>query len=181
MRKDSAAMKNIRLMYVGLHLDMNATTAKTKLILSLYRNIVWASFHRARNLYESADEIFGAKLSTALAFLSDFAPIKERQAFEIKVASLFDTKTFVDLIDEAMIRLYDYHSNGKLYHRIISKNYLTAFSYTEIEILEDINLERSTYYDRKKEAVALFGLALWGYSIPKYQELIYKESQECSS
>lgn len=28
-------------------------------------------------------------------------------------------------------------------------------------------MERSSYYGRKKEAILLFGLSLWGYAIPR--------------
>ena len=47
-------------------------------------------------------------------------------------------------------KIYDYPNNGNLYHEILSKSYLTAFRYTERELLELLNMERSTFYDRKK-------------------------------
>ena len=36
---------------------------------------------------------------------------------------------------------------------------------------------RSRFYDRKKEAVMAFGIALWGYYIPKAKEEV-KDSQD---
>lgn len=82
----------------------------------------------------------------------------------------------IDLIDKAMSKVYDYYNNGQLYHEILSKSYLTAFRYTESELLEILNLERSTFYDRKKEAVMLLGIALWGYAIPVFRGiLMWKE------
>ncbi len=36
-------------------------------------------------------------------------------------------------------------------------------------------LERTTYYKRKKEAIALMGYMLWGYSLPNLIENIQKE------
>ena len=33
-------------------------------------------------------------------------------------------------------------------------------------------MERSTYYDRKKEAILLFGLSLWGTAIPKLKDFL---------
>lgn len=38
-------------------------------------------------------------------------------------------------------------------------------------MLECMDLERSTYYDRKKEAVLLFGLSLWGNVIPMMKQM----------
>ena len=46
------------------------------------------------------------------------------------------------------------------------------FSYTERELLELLNMERSTFYDRKKEAIMLLGVSLWGYAIPQFKGII---------
>jgi hypothetical protein len=55
-------------------------------------------------------------------------------------------------------------------------------------MLEILNLERSRYYDRKKEAIMIFGLSLWGDAIPKLKvflndtkaemEALYNEEQK---
>ena len=108
------------------------------------------------------------------ALLSDprlalFAPDTEKQEFESRISALFENKWMVDLIDTAMAKIYDYHNNGRLYHEIISKSYLTAFRYTESELLDLLNMERSTFYDRKREAILLLGVSLWGYAIPSFK------------
>lgn len=72
----------------------------------------------------------------------------------------------------------EYYNNGRLYYEILSKSYLTAFRYTESELLEILNLERSTFYDRKKEAVMLLGIALWGYAIPVFRGIFDVEGDE---
>jgi hypothetical protein len=89
----------------------------------------------------------------------------------------------VDLIDTAMMRVYDYPINGRLYFGILSKYYLNAFKYTEEELLTEYHLERSTFYDRKREAVLLLGVALWGFAIPEVQRLFgdYKGQFELPS
>ena len=66
----------------------------------------------------------------------------------------------------------------KLYHEILSKSYLTAFRYTESELLEILSIERSTFYDRKKEAIMLLGIALWGYAIPAFRGIFDVEGDE---
>jgi len=98
-----------------------------------------------------------------------FAPDTEKQEFESRISALFENKWMVDLIDTAMAKIYDYHNNGRLYHEIISKSYLTAFRYTESELLDLLNMERSTFYDRKREAILLLGVSLWGYAIPCFK------------
>ena len=39
----------------------------------------------------------------------------------------------------------------------------------EPELLEILNMERSTFYDRKREAILLLGVSLWGYAIPCFK------------
>ena len=50
--------------------------------------------------------------------------------------------------------------------------YLGKFPYTEAEMMEELNLERSSYYRRKKEAVIVFGLAIWGGSIDDLRQIM---------
>ena len=45
-------------------------------------------------------------------------------------------------------------------------------------MLEIFHLERSTYYDRKKEAILLFGLSLWGNSIPKLKRYLDESDKD---
>ena len=68
-----------------------------------------------------------------------------------------------------MVRVRDYPCNGNLYCEILSKCYLTCFKYREPELLEILNMERSTFYDRKREAILLLGVSLWGYAIPCFK------------
>lgn len=39
-------------------------------------------------------------------------------------------------------------------------------------------MERSTFYDKKKEAVLVFGLSLWGNSIPKLRGFLRTADEE---
>lgn len=40
-------------------------------------------------------------------------------------------------------------------------------------------MERSSFYDRKKEAIMLFGLSLWGSSLPKLKNYLIDMKGEC--
>lgn len=167
-RKDTKAVKSINRMYEQMNLDSSEILHKTKLLLSVYRDVVWATLYEADAVHEDI-YYFGSELNDALVYLEEFAPDTEKAEFEAKVSSLFENKWMIDLIDKAMTRVYDYHNNGRLYHEILSKCYLTAFRYTESDVLELLNLERSTFYDRKKEAILLLGISLWGYAIPMFK------------
>ena len=168
MRRESRTMQNIKRMCGGLALCHDDVLHRSTLIMRVYRDVVWMTARRADMVMEeSIAYTNGRELDAALAYLMDFAPTERRRDFEDKVTSLFETKWLVDLIDTAMLRVHEYPCNGKLYFQILSKNYLTAFSYSETELLEVLNLERSTYYERKKEAMMLLGIALWGFAIPE--------------
>lgn len=150
------------------NLDSDKVFHKTKLLLTVYRDVVWHSIRSSEALCEDIEKnYYSYELESALTYLAEFAPNEERIRFEERVSILFETKWMIDLIDKAMYKIYEYYNNGKLYHEILSKTYLVSFKYTESELLEILDIERSTYYDRKKEAVLLFGVALWGYAIPQ--------------
>ena len=42
-------------------------------------------------------------------------------------------------------------------------------------MLELLNMERSRFYDRKKESIMLFGISLWGSAIPKMKTFLIED------
>lgn len=121
---------------------------------------------------------YGDSLDGALIYLENFAPDEARERFEERIRSLFETKWIIELVDMAMLKIREYPDKGALYCEIISKAYLNRFKYRESEMLEVLNMERSTYYDRKKEAILLFGLSLWGTAIPKLKDFLESAREE---
>jgi hypothetical protein len=180
MKQKSIASQNISRMYEGLDLNCSAVTHKAKLLLKIYRDVVWVTVRHANNLRTEAHDAYGSKkLSTALAYLSDFAPTEHRKDFEAKVTRLFETTWLVGIIDKAMSHVYNYHCDGKLYHEILSKSYLTAARWSESELLDALHLERSIFYERKREAVMLLGISLWGYAIPESKSYHNDDNDNC--
>jgi hypothetical protein len=169
-------MKNISKMYEGMNLDEEQVFHKSKLVLAIYRDVVWRTIQEANYVREACESYYSNELATALTYLNDFAPTEKKDKFSDKVSCIFETKWMIDLVDTAMIKIYNYHTNGKLYHEILSKCYITAYPMTETEILEYLSIERTSFYTKKKEAIKLFGIALWGYSLPKYQAIFNRTS-----
>ena len=46
------------------------------------------------------------------------------------------------------------------------------------ELLELFSLARSTFYDRKKEAIYVFGVSLWGDELPKMMRFMAEVADE---
>lgn len=176
-RKDTRTLRNIRMICQMQNIDEEALYNRSKLILSIYRDICWSVMGRADRIHDEIVCTFGSNLDRALIYLETFAPDEARERFEEKIRSLFESRWMVKLVDSAMLQIREYPCRGDLYFEILSKSYLSRFQYREAEMLECMDLERSTYYDRKKEAVLLFGLSLWGNVIPMMKQL-QKTEQE---
>lgn len=177
MRK-TRMMKNISRMYENMQLDEEQVFRKTKLLLTIYRDVVWASLKEVDNVREVCESYYSNDLAVALTYLNDFAPTERKEDFMEKISGIFETKWMIDLIDTAMLKVYEYHDNGKLYHEILSKSYVTAYPMVEGEMLEALGMERSNYYLKKKEAVKLFGIALWGYALPRFGQIFEGDIEE---
>lgn len=136
------------------------------------------SIDRANDVCDTLICTYGDSLDGALIYLENFAPDEARERFEERIRSLFETKWIIELVDMAMLKIREYPDKGALYCEIISKAYLNRFKYRESEMLEVLNMERSTYYDRKKEAILLFGLSLWGTAIPKLKDFLESAREE---
>ena len=179
-RKDTRTLRNIRMICRMQNIDEEALYNRSKLILSIYRDICWSVMGRADRIHDEIVCTFGSNLDRALIYLETFAPDEARERFEERIRSLFETKWIIELVENTMLRVRDYPNRGDLYCEILSKCYLTCFKYRESELLELLNMERSTFYDRKKEAIMLFGLSLWGSSIPKLKQFLVDCEEDLS-
>ena len=83
-RKDTITARNIQKMYEQLCLDQNDILHRTKLLLSVYRDVVWITLNKSANL---TDELiyYGDDLNGALIYLEQFSPEIERQEFERRI------------------------------------------------------------------------------------------------
>ncbi len=109
-------------------------------------------------------------IESGLCYLENFAPDIELQAFEEKVLLPCSKSNVGQYIDRALLRLKRYPDRGELYYEILTKQFIYRFNSTEKELLEELNIERSVFYDRKREAIYLFSVCLFGYSIPEVLE-----------
>ena len=86
-------------------------------------------------------------------------------------------KVIIAIVNNAMVKLKTYPRNGKLYYKILTNTYFVTNKYSESQLLEILDISRTTYYRQKKKAICLFGVILWGYVIPDVIKGINIESQ----
>ena len=90
-RNNTRAAKNIAKMYEQLGLTQDDIFHKTKLLLSIYRDVVWATLSDCRCVNAEIN-YYGDDLNDALIYLEEFAPDIERSEFEHRVCNLFENK-----------------------------------------------------------------------------------------
>jgi len=163
VKKETIVMRKVDMICKNMNWQKENILSKSKILLQIYRDVVWATKYKASVLREDTCNYFNGEINTVLMYLNEFAPIDERQTFETKVRCLFENKWMINLINEVVGRVRDYPTNGEIYFDIISKAYLSSDRYSESELLSILNVDRSTFYKKKKEAVMIFGIALWGY------------------
>lgn len=177
-RKNTKTLNSIRRFCRIQNVDEKILYTRSKLILSAYRDICWSTAGRADQVREDLIRYCSSQLDDALIYLETFAADEARESFEERVETLFETRWMLELVEDAMGRVRNYPGNGELYYEILSKCYLTCFKYRESELLEVLSMERSTFYDKKKEAILVFGLSLWGSSIPKLKSFLVHTDED---
>ena len=143
-RKNSLAKNSIQMLCVMQHLDEQNLYERSKLLLSIYRNVCWTACDRAAMLREEAEYCYGRELEEGLLYLNDFAPTVEREKFEETVKSLFQTKWLVELVDSAMVKkaIFDRATeevNKQLKRQMILYKRRIKELELQIELLEEEN------------------------------------------
>ena len=99
-------------------------------------------------------------------YLSTFAPEKVEEKFNNRVSNVMDSKLMLLIIYDACVRLKVYPEYREIYHKIIYNYYISEKKITDEACMRSVSLERTAYYQRKKEAIALVGVIIWGYTLP---------------
>ncbi|MFT9494002.1 hypothetical protein [Anaerosolibacter sp.] len=138
----------------------------TKLLLKLYSKVLWRMSNSIMEMEAECYLTNGSRLFEVVDVLIDVDPRVDKARIESRLQSIEDSKSILELIDRALILLKNYPIDGERYYEILSKSYLVFVKYSEGEILESMNMSRSTFFRDKKKAVTLLGVILWGFVIP---------------
>lgn len=171
-------LRELERLYESHELPFLPTKLKAKAVLSIYRNVVWSVKNTAQCLVCEQEVTYGSDLGEALSYLENFAPDRVLNDFEARVRHLFETKWLIDIIDSALIRLKEYPVHGQCYYTIIQYSYLSRNKHSNDEIMRKVALEKTSFYERKNEAIAIMGIALWGYALPTLLKEISDEKSK---
>jgi hypothetical protein len=99
-----------------------------------------------------------------------------RIGFESSVTTLFHSKWIIELLDLSLQCVQDYPLYGEVYAQLLHLRFMNEVQRSDSEVSELLSMERSTYYDRKKEAIMLMGLSLWGFVVPNTLDTYHRVS-----
>ena len=112
------------------------------------------------------------RLKEAFSYLKEFPATEEKQTFLMRITIYMDVGLLQEMVNHALLRVAEFPDFGRNHFDILSKCYISAVNRQEDDILFELHMDRSRYYDRKKEAIMLFGIAFWTIAIPNYEELL---------
>lgn len=168
-------MQEIEQSCASLQLDVNDLLGKSKLLLKNYRSIHWSAVGLNKLCDDDSYCFSTTQMQQALDFLNSFKPDVASLVLERKLRELFDPRWIVELVESSLIQVNSFPRKGPVYYEILQKMYFTTNVYTESDLLGILKLERSRFYELKKEAFLVFGLALWGTVLPNVSAMIEEE------
>jgi len=148
---------------------------KTKLLLMLYRKVVWRVEDAICDVNETAYEFGSQRIANLVDFLSfdleDFDSIRDKKAIEERLMYIAESKSMLEIVDKALLKLRTHPDNGEIYFNIITGSYINKEKLTDEQIRKKYHISLSTYYRYKKNAINLLGVILWGYILPSLRDI----------
>ncbi len=171
-RKESKAWDCIHSFCATNKMDEQNLYKRARLLLSSYGGLCWS-----RSAWDvltkdpfSTEDALCAQL--AFHYLRNYSEDETKQEFITRVSNLMDVRVLQEIVNHTLLRVREFPVFGKIHFEILNKCYFSSVGYQEDDILFDLDIERSRYYDRKKEAIMLFGIVFWTSALPHYEELI---------
>lgn len=150
--------------------DKEVTYHNTALLLKLYRKVLW----RLENaIYDMDQEVMEQTSKNLLSFVDTLVEIDPRvkqKRIEARLRSIEESKSIINFIDQALLRVKDYPDHGEAYYDILYLTYIHKEKMPLYDVIEALHISRTTYYREKKKAIELLGVILWGYILPELTE-----------
>ena len=156
------ALELIRQVCRARRLDEDDTFMIMKKLLENYRNALWIH----KGIAGTAKAILnGEGKRQVKQWYMNFKQItrddQKEAAVDSAIFHVCRTDWIIKAVDMVMDKVNAFCPYGELYHEILYLAYIVEEKITDNDILEKLDLERSTYYRRKREAIFLAGILLW--------------------
>lgn len=148
---ESRSIEKLGMIYNFGNREKDKIYHNTKLLIKLYSKVLW---RMSNSIMEMETECYlsnGSKLFDVINTLIDVDPCVDKLRIESRLQSIEDSKSIIELIDRALILLKNYPDDGEQYYEILNKSYLVFVKYSENEMLESLNISRSTFFREKKK------------------------------
>jgi hypothetical protein len=143
-----------------------ATYTRAYALLKIYKEVLWGLEESIEELDRQSRKLLGEDLSFAIEILDKFDYRMNKDRFDDEIYDKVELKNLVMLIARALIKVKNFPNHGERYFSILEKNFLLKYSYTEDEMLENLEVSKTTYYKYRKEAIKLMGYCLWNMILP---------------
>ena len=172
-RDETIARETIHDLCYSYKLDEEKLYKRAFLLLDSYRKLCFKCYldhdEVDDSIYEDSDPM------KAILYLEKLKANMNRGDCVRAIRDRVEKNWIVELVDSAMIKVQEFPQHGKLYLDLINKRFLVQVKYPEEDIYHALCLGRSRYYDRRWEAVMVFGICLWGSVLPNMKrELLDK-------
>ena len=174
-RRKTLAMQEIEQSCGSHNLEVNELLGKSRLLLKTYRAIHWTAVGLKKLDTDDSYCFSTEEMELALHYLNSYSVNEKPLTLERKLRERFDPRWIVELVESALVQVNVFPKKGNLYYEILQRMYFTTNKYTEADLLSILKLERSRFYELKKEAFLVFGLAFWGTILPKISAMLEEE------
>ena len=176
MRSELVSIQKITELCKSLNLDQDIVYRKAEILIDNYHDIIWVDTEKAKSKYNVQETADQKDPNAALLYLADLNPSGDKKNIRNDMFMLFEAQWLRELIDSVKEYVMTFSEDGSLYCDILDKE-LAQVRITAHARQKAIGAGKSSFYRKRKGAILLFGVSLWGILIPYW--LKYYHLSEC--
>ena len=162
MANSSQQLELITQLCKARRLDVEDTFVIAKKLLENFRSAIWMQ----GGLSDAAKSILMGEGTREVK--QWYINLKKLTKEELKdewinsaIFHIYRTDWILKAVDVVLEKVKEFYPSGEVYYNILAKAYFDEEDKKDLEVAEELALDRSTYYRRKKEAILLCGMLLW--------------------
>jgi len=165
MGHESVSMKEIQMLCNSFRLEQNIVLMRMEHLIDNYEEVVWANTDTVR-VKDAGWKMNSDRTSDqAIAYIRDFDPNENRRIIHKEMLKLFEARWLKNLFETVMERVKA-SPLTKPEYVIILNNFWSDERIKPYDYQKNLHIGKTTYNERRKEAILLFGIVLWGRVIP---------------